>query len=164
MVMEMQHLMMEMMPKPPRILVVVKIVREYATCILEGPKGTIYSTCTRGKYARNPLIVKETTMYKYRSKKDRCPSTSFPSRSPLGVRFLRVLLCTNVGSVFRLQGVKVFDKAVLMAHGTSGPYDWPQPYQCSLKHLSPPFSMDSLLGARINVIKALMASNQHIFV
>jgi hypothetical protein len=80
--------MMEMMPKPPRIPVVVKIVREYATCIPEGPKGTIYSTCTCVKYAGNPLTIRETTIYQYRSKKDRCPSTSFPSRSPMGVRFL----------------------------------------------------------------------------
>jgi hypothetical protein len=66
---------MEFMPKPPRIPVVVKIVREYATCILEGTKATIYSICTCVKHAGNPLIIRETTIYKYRSKKDRCPST-----------------------------------------------------------------------------------------
>jgi hypothetical protein len=38
-----------------------------ATCIPEGPKATIYSTCTGVKYAGNTLTIKETTIYKYSS-------------------------------------------------------------------------------------------------
>jgi hypothetical protein len=42
---------------------------ECATCILEGPKATTYSTCTGVKYARNTLTMRETTIYKYSSNK-----------------------------------------------------------------------------------------------
>jgi hypothetical protein len=40
---------------------------------------------------------------------DWCPSASPPSRSLPEVRFLRVLVSTNVGSLICLHGVKVFD-------------------------------------------------------
>jgi hypothetical protein len=40
---------------------------EYATCIPEGPKATIYSTCTGVKYAGHTLTIRETTKYKYSS-------------------------------------------------------------------------------------------------
>jgi hypothetical protein len=40
---------------------------EYATCIPEGPKAIIYSTCTGVKYAGNTLTIRETTKYKYSS-------------------------------------------------------------------------------------------------
>jgi hypothetical protein len=36
-----------------------------ATCIPEGPKAAIYSTCTGVKYAGNTLTIKETTIYKW---------------------------------------------------------------------------------------------------
>jgi hypothetical protein len=41
---------------------------------------------------------------------DQCPSTSSPSSSLLEVRFLQVLVSTNVGSLIRLHRVKVFDQ------------------------------------------------------
>ena len=46
-----------------------------------------------------------------RSGEDRCPSASSPSRSLPEVRFLRVLVSTNIRSQIRLHGVKLFDKA-----------------------------------------------------
>jgi hypothetical protein len=36
---------------------------EYATCIIWGPKATIYSTCTGHKYAGNPLTDGENIIY-----------------------------------------------------------------------------------------------------
>jgi hypothetical protein len=50
----------------------------------------------------------------------RCPSVSSPSRSLLELRFLRVLVSMNVGSLIRLYRVRVFDQAVHMTHGTRG--------------------------------------------
>jgi hypothetical protein len=44
---------------------------------------------------------------------DRCPSTSSSSR---------VLVSTNVETMICLHGVKLFDEAVLMVHGTAGRY------------------------------------------
>jgi hypothetical protein len=49
-------------------------------------------------------------------------SASSQSRSLLEVRFLRVLVSTNVGYLIHLHGVKVFDKAVRLTHGMDRPY------------------------------------------
>jgi hypothetical protein len=91
---------------------------------------------------------------------DRCPSASSPLRSLPGVRFLRVLVSTNVESLIRLHGVKVFDLTVRLTHWTVGM----RPYQWSPKLLSLDYLVGFLPGARIIVIKVSMAFNQHIFV
>jgi hypothetical protein len=85
----------------------------------------------------------------------RCPSASSPSRSIPEVRFLRVLVSMNIGSLIR---VKVFDQAVSASHGTAGP----RPYQCSPKLLSFGCLLGSPPGVRIKIINTSMASNQHI--
>jgi hypothetical protein len=46
------------------------------------------------------------------------------SRSLPKVRFPRVLLSTNVEFLIRLHGVRVFDKAACLTHGTAAPYGW----------------------------------------
>jgi hypothetical protein len=56
------------------------------------------------------------------SGEDRCPSAISPSRSLLEVRFLRVLVSRNVGSLICLHWVEVFDKEMCLTHGTTGPY------------------------------------------
>jgi hypothetical protein len=53
---------------------------------------------------------------------DPCPSASSPSRSFSKVRFLRVLLSTNVEYLIRLYLMKVFDKVVRLTHATAGRY------------------------------------------
>jgi hypothetical protein len=45
-----------------------------------------------------------------------------PLQIPSGGDFLLVLLSLNVGSQISLQGVRVFDQAVWLTHGTVGQY------------------------------------------
>jgi hypothetical protein len=65
---------------------------------------------------------------------------------------------TNVESLIRLHGVKVFDQTVRLTHWTVGM----RPYQWSPKLLSLDYLVGFLPGARIIVIQVLMAFNQHI--
>jgi hypothetical protein len=53
---------------------------------------------------------------------DWCPYASSPSKTLLEVRFLWVLVSMNAGSLIRLHGVKVLDRAVSTIHGTAGWY------------------------------------------
>jgi hypothetical protein len=71
---------------------------------------------------------------------------------------------TNVRSLIRLHGVKVFDQAARLTHGTTGLYKQFALYQWSPKLLSFHYLVGFLSGARIIVIKVLMDSNQHISV
>jgi hypothetical protein len=99
---------------------------------------------------------------------DQLPSASSLSRSLPLERFLRVLVSMNIRSLIYLQWMKVFDEAVSVVHGTFRRYMRAsvipmliKAYKCLMLIA---FLVDFLQCAKINAIKALMASNQHIIV
>jgi hypothetical protein len=71
---------------------------------------------------------------------------------------------TNVGSLFCLHGVKVFDEATLMAHCSAERYEQAPVVSVLVKVSKPSWLVGILPGARIITIKDLMASNQHSFI
>ena len=97
------------------------------------------------------------------SSEDRCPSASSPSRSLPEVRFLRVLVSTNVGSQILLHGVKLFDEAMSVAGGTAGRYGRAPAVPMVVNTAEPlylyVFSLAFLPSVWIIIWKALMASN-----
>jgi hypothetical protein len=72
------------------------------------------------------------------------------------------MLSTNVGTLIRLHGVKVFDRVVPPAHSMAGRYGWVLSIPVVAKTSVHGCLLGSPQGARIDIFNALMASNQHI--
>jgi hypothetical protein len=89
------------------------------------------------------------------------PSASSPSKSLLQVRFHKFLVSLCAGSLIRLHGVELFDKAKPPTPDMGIDTSRSCPYVCLSKSLVFAFSMALLQGACINIQYTSVASDLH---